>query len=76
MKCVVIIKAKRWIEAKKEVDTIEFAVQDVNGVVWATFDPKTSKVDVEYDDDEDDFDITDIARAIQNTGKFQVVSLG
>lgn len=75
MKSVLVIKPKQWVVAKKEVDTVEFAVQDVNGVVWATYDRKSSKVDVEYDDEDGDFDTGDLARAVQNTGKFQVVSV-
>jgi hypothetical protein len=76
MKSVLIIKPKLWVVAKKEVDTIEFALQDVNDVVWATYDWKNSKVEVEYEDEEGEFDTGDLARAIQNTGKFQVVSVG
>jgi len=48
----------------------------VNGVVWATYDWKNSKVEVEYEDDDGEFDTGELARAVQNTGKFQVVSLG
>ena len=76
MKAVLIIKPKLWVIAKKEVDTIEFALQDVTYVVWATDDWKNSKVEVEYEDEEGEFDTGDLARAVQNTGKFQVISLG
>lgn len=76
MKSVLIIKPKQWVIAKKEVDTVEFAVQDVNGVVRATYDRKNSKIEVEYEDDDGEFDTGELARAVQNTGKFQVVSLG
>lgn len=75
MKCSLTLKPKKWVIPKDEVDTIEFALQDVNGVVWASFDYKSSKADVEYDDD-DDFDTAELARAVQETGKFQVVSVG
>ena len=75
MKSVITVKPKQWVVAKNEVDTIEFAVQDVNGVVRASYDFKNSKVDVEYEDEDGTFDTWDMARAIQNTGKFQVLSV-
>gem|GEM_PF-5120983 len=39
------------------------------------YDTKNSKVEVEYEDEDGDFDTSDLARAIQNTGKFTVISL-
>jgi len=75
MKSVLVIKPKQWVVVKKEVDNVEFAVQDVTWVVWAMYDTKNSKVEVEYEDEDGDFDTSDLARAIQNTGKFTVISL-
>lgn len=76
MKSVLVIKPKQWVMPRKEVDNVEFALQDVTGVVWASYDIKTSKVEVEYEDEDGEFDTGDLARAVQNTGKFQVISLG
>jgi len=36
------------------------AIQDVNGVLRASYDWKNSKVDIEYDDEEEDFDVLDL----------------
>jgi hypothetical protein len=36
------------------------AIQDVNGVLRAAYDWKNSKVDIEYDDEEEDFDVLDL----------------
>jgi hypothetical protein len=36
------------------------SIQDVNGVLRASYDWKTSKVDIEYDDEEEDFDVLDL----------------
>ncbi len=76
MKSVLVIKPKQGVVAKKEVDTVEFAIEDVNGVNWAMYDVKNSKVEVEYEDEDGEFDTWDLARAVQNTWKFTVISLG
>lgn len=76
MKSIITVKPKQGVVAKDEVDEIEFALEDVNGVAWAMFDWKNSKVEIEYEDEEGDFDTWDLARAIQNTWKFQVISVG
>ena len=75
MKSVITIKPKQWVNPQKEVDNLEMSIQDVNGVLRASYDWKTSKVDIEYDDEEEDFDVLDLWRAVQNTWKFQVISI-
>lgn len=75
MKSVITVKPKQWVNPQKEADNLEMEIQEVNGVLRASYDWKNSKVDIEYDDGEEDFDVLDLWRAIQNTWKFQVLSV-
>lgn len=73
MRSIFTLKPNKQVDPKAEKDNLEYIVEDINGVEWTMFDPETMKVEVEYDDEDLDFDNTDVIRAIHATGKFQVV---
>lgn len=60
---------------QKIKEDIEFALSDIDGVIWAVFDTMDMKIDVEYDEEDDDFDITDLVKTVQEWGKFQVLGI-
>lgn len=73
MRCVFTLLPTKWSDPKLEKDNIEYLVEEVKGVDRVSFDLTTMKLDVEYDDEDTDFDKADIIRVIHINGKFQVV---
>ena len=69
MRLCVLLKS-RMILAEESLmqkikEDIEFALSDIDGVIWAVFDTMDMKIDVEYDEEDDDFDITDLVKTVQ-----------
>jgi len=76
--CLTVKSRYRFIEdktAEKAKQEVEFALTDIDFVIRAVFDVYEMKVDVEYDDEDEDFDVQELIRAIQEWGKFQVVGV-
>ncbi|MDP2670474.1 MAG: hypothetical protein Q8O99_06190 [bacterium] len=66
MRSIFTLKPNRRVDPKAEKDNLEYIVEDVKGVERASFDPETMKVELEYDEEDLDFDNTDVIRAIQS----------
>lgn len=54
-------------------EDMEMALTDIDWVLRAIFDVFEMKIDVEYDDKEDDFDLPVLIRTVQESWKFQVL---
>lgn len=68
------IKKESNIEKVKQ--DMEIAIHDIEDVVWAIFDVIEMKIEVEYKDDTDEvFDVTELVRTVQESGKFYVIGI-
>lgn len=59
--------------SQKIKEDMEMALTDIDGVLRAIFDVFEMKIDVEYDDKEDEFDLPVLIRTVQESWKFQVL---
>lgn len=59
---------------KKAKQDIEFSLADVDRVVWAVFDYENLRVEIEYDDESDEYDFSELIRTVNENGNFIVLS--
>lgn len=60
---------------QKIKEEIEMALSDIDWVLWAIFDVFEMKIDVEFDDTEEDFELPVLIRTVQESWKFQVLGI-